>query len=131
MRVIALLSLIFGFMGMLLLDGQTFTHAVMGIIFGIAAVGGGLGSACKDYADEGRRWLGRVMAGLVLVLVLFCAVQLPSAYQQQTRFNDISRKAREMREAKPTSNQSPEPSAVGASNSAARPTSQAGGGSGS
>jgi hypothetical protein len=55
MRVIALLALIFGFMAQLLLDGQTFSHAVFGIICGIAAVMGGLVSARKDYADEGRR----------------------------------------------------------------------------
>jgi hypothetical protein len=96
MRVIALLSLIFGFMGMLLLDGQTFTHAVMGIIFGIAAIIGGLVSARKDYADEGRRCLGRIMAALGLVLALFCATQLPSAYQKQTRFNETSKKIHEM-----------------------------------
>jgi hypothetical protein len=112
MRVIALLSLIFGFMAQLLLDGQTFSHAVFGIICGIAAVMGGLVSARKDYADEGRRWLGRIMAGLGLVLALFCIVQLPSAYQFQAKFNERSRKAREMREAKPTPNNAPEPAAT-------------------
>jgi hypothetical protein len=45
----------FDFMTQMLLDGQTFFHAVFGIICGIAAVIGGLVSARKDFADEGRR----------------------------------------------------------------------------
>ena len=112
MRVIALLSLLFGFMTQMLLDGQTFTHAVFGIICSIAAVGGGLVSARRDYADEGRRWLGRIMAGLGLVLALFCVVQLPSSYQFQAKFNERSRKAREMEKAKQTPNTSLEPTAT-------------------
>ncbi|HSY17410.1 MAG TPA: hypothetical protein VK815_03710 [Candidatus Acidoferrales bacterium] len=91
MRVIALLSLFLGFMGMMLLDGQTFTHAVMGIIFGIAAIWGGLASARKDHAIAERRRLGRIMAALGLVLALFCAIQLPSGYRFQERFNARSR----------------------------------------
>ena len=108
MRVIALLPLLFGFMGMALLDGQTFTHAVMGIIFGIMAIAGGLGSAHKDYANKERRWLGRIMAGLGLVLALFCAIQLPSAYRTQTRFNERSRHAHEIMEAKPSPTNAPD-----------------------
>jgi hypothetical protein len=88
MRVVALLSLLFGFMGLMLLDGQTFTHAVMGIIFGAAAFGCGLGSARKDFSNVLCRWEGRVMAGLGLVLVVVCVAYLPSAYRTQTRFNE-------------------------------------------
>ena len=44
------------------------------------------------------------MAALGLMLALFCVVQLPSAYQFQTKFNERSKKAREMRESKPTPN---------------------------
>jgi hypothetical protein len=104
MRVIALLALFFGTMAQLLLDGQTFTHAVLGIACGIAAVLGGLGSAHKDYANEGRRWLGRIMAGLGLLLAIFCVVQLPSAYKFQAKFNERSRQVRELRRANPTPN---------------------------
>jgi hypothetical protein len=118
MRVIALLSLLFGFMEQMILDGQTFAHAVLGIICGVAAVGSGLASACKDYADEGRRWLGRIMAGLGVVLAIFCLVQLPSAYQFQARFNERSRKAREMKNGKPTPNNALEPTRVDDSSSA-------------
>ena len=87
MRVIALLSLLFGFMGELLLDGQTFTHAVLGIIFGAAAIGCGLGSARKDRTNATCRLEGRIMAALGLALVVFCVIQLPSAYRFQTKFN--------------------------------------------
>jgi len=99
MRVIALLALLFGFMGLLLLDGQVFTHAVFGIICGIAAVGSGLASARKDYSNEGRRWLGRILAILGAMLALFCVTRLPSAYRFQIRFNERSKKAREIMDA--------------------------------
>lgn len=41
------------------------------------------------------------MAALGILLALFCVVQLPTAYQSQTKFNERIRKAIEMREAKP------------------------------
>jgi hypothetical protein len=100
MRVIAFLGLVFGTIIQTFLDGQTFTHAVVGIIGGIAAILGGLGSARKDYADRGARWLGWIMAGLGLVLVIFCIVQAPSACKFQAKFNERSRQAREREMAK-------------------------------
>jgi hypothetical protein len=108
-RPIALLALLFGAMGLGLLDGQTFTHAVFGLIAGIVAVGCGLGSARKDYADEGRRWLGRIMAGAGVVLALVCIVRLPSAYRVQKKFNAMSKKAHEIRERTPTPTTAPKP----------------------
>jgi hypothetical protein len=101
MRVIALLALFFGAMSQGYLDGQTFTHGVFGVVCGIAAVVGGLGSAREDYADAGRRWLGWIMAGLGLALAIFCVVQLPSAYKFQAKFNERSRQAREMEKTRP------------------------------
>jgi hypothetical protein len=89
MRVIALLSLIFGFLGLLLLDGQTFDHAVMGIIFGVVALTCGFGSARRDQANV-CRWEGRIMGALGWLLVVVCVVQLPSSYRFQTRFNKRS-----------------------------------------
>jgi hypothetical protein len=91
MRVIALLSLLFGLVGLMLLDGQTFTHAVTGILFGAAAFGCGWGSARKDFSNLACRWEGRIMAVLGLVLVVICVVRLPSAYRFQARFNERSK----------------------------------------
>jgi hypothetical protein len=85
MRVIALLSLLFGFIGLGLLDGQTFTHAVMGIVFGAAAVTCGMASARRDPA---HRWEGWIMAALGAGLGLWCIVLLPSGYRFQKQFND-------------------------------------------
>jgi hypothetical protein len=109
MRVIALLALLFGFLMQMILDGQTFTHAVFGIVCGVAAIGGGLASARKDHSDKGRRWLGRIVASLGLALALFCVVLLPSAYRFQAKFNERSKKAREMENTKPASNSAPAP----------------------
>ena len=92
MRVIALLSLLFGFLGLMLLDGQTFTHAAMGVLFGAAAIVCGLGSARRDFAKAAYRWEGRILAGLGLVLVVVCVVRIPSAYRFQAKFNERSRR---------------------------------------
>src|SRR4051812_17604734 len=85
MRPIALLCLLFGFIGLGLLDGQTFTHAVMGVVFGAAAVACGMASARRD---PPHRWEGWIMAGLRVCLGIWCIIQLPSAYVFQKRFND-------------------------------------------
>jgi uncharacterized membrane protein len=84
MRIVALLCLLLGFMGLGLLDGQTFTHAVMGLVFGAASVASGMASARRD---PPHRWKGWIMAGLGVVLGLWCAVQLPSGYRFQKEFN--------------------------------------------
>jgi hypothetical protein len=109
MRVIALLSLLFGVLGLMLLDGQTFTHAVFGIIFGIAAIICGIGSARKDRASSVCRCEGRIMAGLGLALIVFCVIQLPSAYKQQTGFNERGRKIHDMNMKMAMTNNAPEP----------------------
>ena len=115
MRPVALLSLLFGFMGLMLLDGQTFSHAVIGLVCGGAAIACGLASTRRDYWDATCQWEGRIMAALGLLLVIICVVQLPSAYRFQTKFNERSKKAREMREAKPTPNNTLGPTATASS----------------
>ena len=95
MRPIALLCLLFGVIGMLLLDGQTFTHAVTGIVFGVVAVACGLFSARRD---PPHRWEGRTMAGLGACLAIWCIVQLPSAYAFQKKFNDRKEQRRQKQE---------------------------------
>jgi hypothetical protein len=95
MRVIALVSLLFGFIWLMLLDGQVFTHAVQGIICGGVAIACGLVSARKERASTMKRWAGRSLAGFGVLLVVISAAQLPGAYEFQTRFNERSRRARE------------------------------------
>jgi len=102
MRVITWVSLFFGFIGLMLLDGQTFFHAVMGLICGIVAMGGGLACARKDYASGGRRWGGRGVAILGLGLTVYCAIQLPSAYKFQNKFNARSNEFHQRTQANPT-----------------------------
>ena len=84
MRAIALLGLVFGIAGLGLLDGQVFTHAVMGIIFGVVAVLCGWRAAVLDAP---HRWEGRIMAGLGLILAIFCMIGLPSKYRFEQKFN--------------------------------------------
>jgi len=96
MQVIAILALIFGFMVQGILDGQTFAHAVLGIVGGLLAVTGGLVSVRQHNADAGRIWTGWTMAILGLGLALWCSIQLPSAYRFEKKFNERSRKAHEM-----------------------------------
>ena len=84
MRVIALLSLLFGFMAQTILDGQTFTHAVLGVVLGAVAGICGMVAARKD---PPHRWEGWIMAVLGVVLGVWCIIMLPSAYRFQAQFN--------------------------------------------
>src|SRR5947209_6058417 len=98
MRVTALFSLLFGLLGLMLLDGQVFTHAVIGIICGGVAIGCGLASARKAQSSTKDRWVGRTLAGFGLMLTLLSAAQLPGAYEFQSRFNKRSTGHRERQE---------------------------------
>jgi hypothetical protein len=84
MRAVALLALLFGLMAQLILDGQTFSHALFGIICGMAAFATGLSSARKD---PPHRWEGLILAGCGFALGIWCVVTLPSAYRFQQQFN--------------------------------------------
>jgi hypothetical protein len=86
MRVIALLSLLFGFLAQGLLDGQTFTHAALGIVFGVVAIACGLAAAREAHP---HRWEGRIMAAFGLALGVWCIIMLPSAYRFQKQFNGV------------------------------------------
>jgi len=85
MRPTALLCLLFGFIGLGLLDGQTFTHALMGLVFGAVALVCGMISARRD---PPHRWEGWIMAGLGVCIGIWCIIQLPSAYVFQRQFNN-------------------------------------------
>src|ERR1044071_2388981 len=93
MRVIALLALVFGFVAQLILDGQTFTHAVFGCACGVVAVACGLRSTHKD---PRHRWEGWILAGFGFALGLWCTVILPSARHFQDEFNGRKERIRKV-----------------------------------
>jgi len=103
MRVIALLCLLFGFFAQGLLDGQTFTHAVLGIVFGAGAVASGLAAARKD---RPHRLEGRILAVLGLALGVWCIIMIPSTYRFQRQFNG-SREQRQKEEQNRPANKPP------------------------
>ena len=84
MHALALLALMFGFTGMMLLDGQVFTHAMIGIVCGVVAVSCGV-----VLVRRGResRFFGWLFAVLGLALTIWCGIESPSAYRFQEKFN--------------------------------------------
>jgi hypothetical protein len=98
MQTIALLFLLVGFIAQTISNGQTFTHAVFGMVCGIAAVFCGLGSARKADLARTPHWPGRIVACLGLAFALYCMVRLPSTYRGQKSFNEMNEKAHENRE---------------------------------
>ena len=88
-RVTATLALIIGFMMQPILDGQTFTHAVLGVVCGAAAIAGGVYIVRADRSNRREGW---TIGGLGLVLGLWCLVMLPSAYRYQQKFNDLKKR---------------------------------------
>ena len=87
MNALALLALMFGFTGMMLLDGQVFTHAMIGIVCGVVAAVYGV-----VLARRGRepRWTGWTFAVPGLALASWCGIASPSAYRFQEKFNTRS-----------------------------------------
>jgi hypothetical protein len=57
MRAIALLAVIFEFMAQMILDGQTFTHAIFGIVCGVAAVLCGVILRRRDRRYRSESWI--------------------------------------------------------------------------
>ncbi|MDB6020093.1 MAG: hypothetical protein JWR19_4582 [Pedosphaera sp.] len=100
-RVIALLSLFFGGIAQLLLDGQTFTHAVIGIGCGVVAAACGVSSVRSEGSNAAFRSEAIIMGILGLALAVFCVIQVPSAYQRQAKFNARSESQRKLQETAP------------------------------
>jgi hypothetical protein len=92
MKALAFLALVFGVLGMMLLNGQFFNNAIIGAVCGTTAFVCGLGAAKKDRADKTRVWEGRIMAALGLAMTIGCLVAMPSAHKAQTRWNERTRK---------------------------------------
>lgn len=82
----------FGFIGMTLLDGQVFTHAMIGIACGVVAAVCGV-----VLVRRGRpsRWSGWTFSVLGLALAVWCGIESPSAYRYQEKFNNRIREHRE------------------------------------
>jgi hypothetical protein len=95
LRVVAIIALLFGYGEQPLLDGQLFSHAVVGIFCGLVAVGCGIGSL---RSDSQSRTVGMSLAGLGLLLAAWCLISLPSAYRFQEQFNNRRREYREQME---------------------------------
>lgn len=83
--VAALLCLCVGFFGLFLLNGQKFTHSVIGMATGSVAL---LCGVFFGRCAPSRRSDGWVIAALGALLAISCAIQLPSSYAYQKRFND-------------------------------------------
>jgi hypothetical protein len=84
--VVGWVLVVMGALGLLLLDGQTFTHAVFGLFCGAVAVMIGLAGGRPGVAPATRGWLrGVALAGGLLLAV--CLALLRSAYRQQQKFN--------------------------------------------
>ncbi len=94
MHALALLALMFGFVGMMLLDGQVFTHAMLGIVCGVVAVSCGVVLVRRGSRS---RFFGWLFAVLGLALTVWCGIETPSAYRYQQKFND-RREKRQMME---------------------------------
>ncbi len=95
---VAVLSLLLGIAFPLLLNGQPFSNNLLGIGFALGAVSLILGrSLGRGVPKPDLRAGDKVVIGLAVVLVVFLAVQLPSAYRFQADFN---RKVKELRKAR-------------------------------
>ncbi len=117
MSAIAFLAVVFGFMAQMILDGQTFTHAIFGIVSGIMAILCGMSLGRRD---RRHRWEGWLWSGLGAALVVWCVALLPSAYQTQEHFNHRRDQRQQMREENKTANKSLQATRDGAFSSASR-----------
>ena len=68
----------------MLLDGQVFTHAVIGILCGIVTVICGIALAQRPREP---RWACWTFVALGLALGIWCGIESPSAYHFQQKFN--------------------------------------------
>jgi hypothetical protein len=92
--IAAVVCLLIGIGFPLLLNGQTFTNSVLGIVFAGAAVG--LAWDWRDY--EARRTARRIVAVLGVLLGVVLVAQLPSAYRFQRGFNRRVEQLRQRRQ---------------------------------
>lgn len=92
MRPVALLCVLFGGLGQMVLDGQVFTHAVLAIVFGLLATICGLLSAGRE---PQHRHVGWGLGFLGAVVTLWGVWTIPGSYERQQRFNGRQKRSRE------------------------------------
>jgi hypothetical protein len=85
--VAALLCMLLGLAFPLLLNGQTFTNSLFGIVFASAAVVLVLGPASERKAPRARLLVGRITVILGVLWIAALIGQLKSAYRYQSDFN--------------------------------------------
>lgn len=96
MRAIALLELIIGFLAPLILDGQVFRHAVLGVVCVVIAFTGALLLRRGHSSNPQRKRGARIVAGCGVVLATVSLSNLPSAFHSQERFDDRMEPIRRM-----------------------------------
>lgn len=92
MRPVALLCVLLGGLGQLLLDGQVFTHAVQAMVLGLLATICGLLSAGRE---PQHRHVGWVLGFLGAVVTLWGVWTIPGSFERQQRFDGRQKRSRE------------------------------------
>ena len=92
MRIIALLTLILGFLAQLILDGQVFDHALFGVLCGLITF-----TCCIILLRKQSKWGIKILAGFGLLLLVLSLLNLPSTYRNQKQFNNKIEQIRKMR----------------------------------
>jgi hypothetical protein len=87
MRVLAMLSLFFGFATQLIPAGQPLSSAVLGIVCGGIAIACGLRVARVERSTPRDGW---ILVVLGLALGLWCVIMVPSAYRYHEKINGRS-----------------------------------------
>jgi hypothetical protein len=87
MHAVAVLTLLFGFLGLMSLDGQVYTHAGMGVAFGGITLICAIGSLQKYRSQPSQRLVSVTLAVAGVILMFLSALQLPGAAHYQNEFN--------------------------------------------
>lgn len=92
---LAIFLLILGMVIPLLLNGQTFTNSIIGILCLSVSVAICLFSEYQATADSKGGVSRRIVGGLSVFVIVRLLMQMPSNYEFQTRFNQTTERLRE------------------------------------